>query len=95
MTAFGYHQVMREVAISELKARLSENLRRVKQGETVTVLDRKVPVALISPFRSGGEPLDVRQPAGKAKSLRDVPLPPPLTTADDIVDLLLEDRRSR
>jgi len=29
------------------------------------------------------------------KYLRDVPLPPPLSPADDIVELLLEDRRSR
>ena len=39
------------VGIRELKNRLSEVLRRVRRGETVTVTDRDRPVALLVPLR--------------------------------------------
>ena len=68
---------MNEVGIAELKAKLSENLGRVRRGETITVLDRKTPVAMIIPFRFDSEPLRVRRAAGKRKLGR-IPLPPPV-----------------
>ena len=37
----------RKVKISELKARLSEHLRHVRRGHTITVMDRDTPVAEI------------------------------------------------
>jgi len=40
---------MRRVAISELKARLSEYLKAVRAGEEVIVTDRGLPVARIAP----------------------------------------------
>ncbi len=40
---------MVSVSISELKAKLSEHLRRVKAGETVIVTDRGRAVAQLSP----------------------------------------------
>jgi len=51
MTNSGYHMVMRQVRISELKAKLSEYLRAVRRGETIAVLDRETPVAQIVPVR--------------------------------------------
>jgi prevent-host-death family protein len=39
-----------DVAIRELKARLSEHIERVEQGEVVTVTRRGRPVALIVPL---------------------------------------------
>ena len=45
---------MRRVAISELKARLSEYLKAVRAGEEVIVTDRGLPVARIAPV-SGTE----------------------------------------
>ena len=36
--------------ISDLKAHLSETLRSVQRGETVTVLDRKTPIARLVPY---------------------------------------------
>ena len=36
--------------VSSLKAHLSENLRRVANGETVIVTDRRKPVARIIPY---------------------------------------------
>jgi prevent-host-death family protein len=82
---------MIEVRIAELKARLSEYLRRVRRGHSVTVLDRDTPVALLTPYEEA-EVLRVREPRG-ARKLRDVPLPPPLRLDFDVVDLLLEERR--
>jgi prevent-host-death family protein len=60
MTRFGYDQVMKTVQISHLKAHLSEHLRDVRAGETLTVLDRATPVAQIVPLRGGGKRLAVR-----------------------------------
>jgi prevent-host-death family protein len=40
---------MIEVSIRELKSHLSAHLRRLEQGETITVTRRGKPVALISP----------------------------------------------
>ncbi len=40
---------MRAVRIAELKAHLSEHLRAVQDGATVTVLDRNTPIARIVP----------------------------------------------
>ena len=40
---------MRSIAIARLKATLSAELRRVRQGESVTVLDRTTPVAVLAP----------------------------------------------
>jgi prevent-host-death family protein len=36
--------------VSSLKAHLSENLRRVAEGETVIVTDRRKPIARIVPY---------------------------------------------
>jgi prevent-host-death family protein len=41
---------MRTVSISQLKARLSEQLRRVRAGDPVIVTDRGTPVAMLSPL---------------------------------------------
>lgn len=37
------------VSVSELKAQLSEQLRQVREGETLIVTDRGIPVARITP----------------------------------------------
>lgn len=47
----GYDDDMRAVKISDLKARLSAHLQRVRQGEEVLVCDRREPVARIVPIR--------------------------------------------
>jgi antitoxin (DNA-binding transcriptional repressor) of toxin-antitoxin stability system len=85
---------MKKVGIAELKARLSEKLGDVRRGETITVLDRKTPVALIVPVRSGNELLRTRKAAGKRR-LGSIRLPPPAGVRADVVDLLLEDRSRR
>jgi len=61
---------MLEAKISEVKSRLSAYLARVRRGETLTILDRKTPVARLVPIES--EPmLSIRHPEpGAAKRLR-------------------------
>jgi len=91
MTTSGYNLVMKEVRIAELKAKLSEYLRAVRRGHSITVLDRDQPIARIVPYRSSGA-VRIRMPAPGAPRLQDIPLPPPLPMKTDIVALLLEDR---
>jgi prevent-host-death family protein len=81
---------MSNVRIAELKARLSEHLRTVRNGGTLTVLDRETPIARIVPYAP--QPLDIR----KAKRrLRDLKLPPKPLKRTDSVALLVHDRGRR
>ena len=84
---------MKNPGIAELKARLSEYLREVRSGRSLVVMDRNTPVARLVPYVPEGEPLTTRLPLGKSPSLQKVPLPRPLETGMDIVDLLLEERQ--
>ena len=83
---------MRAVWIAELKSRLSEYLRAVRNGETISVLDRETPVAQIVPVREGVA-LRIRKPVPGAPPPNRVRLPKPLKLNVDIVDLLLEERQ--
>jgi prevent-host-death family protein len=82
----------KRVKISELKAHLSEHLRRVRRGATIEVLDRDRPIANIVPVDEGEGMVIVRPARGK---LRDLKLPPPLKPEVDVVALLREDRDAR
>jgi len=83
---------MKEVRIAELKSRLSEYLRAVRGGETISVLDRETPVAQIVPVHDRVA-LRIRKPAPGAPPPNRVRLPKPLTLNLEIVDLLLEERQ--
>lgn len=90
MTCRDYNVVMSDVRIADLKARLSEHLRSVRNGSTLTVLDRDTPVARIVPYSA--QPLEIR----KAKRrLRDLKLPPKPAKRTDSLALVVEDRRRR
>jgi prevent-host-death family protein len=81
---------MSDVGIAELKARLSEYLRSVRNGGTLTVLDRDTPIARIVPYAA--PTLESR----KAKRrLRDLRLPSKPSKRTDSVAILVEDRRRR
>jgi len=81
---------MSDVRIADLKARLSEHLRTVRNGGTLTVLDRDTPVARIVPY--GAPSLEVRK---AQRRVRDLKLPPRPARRTDSVAILLEDRRRR
>ena len=92
LTSCSYHIVMKQVRIAELKAKLSEYLRDVRRGETISVLDRETPVAQIVPVRASTG-LRVRKPTSDAPPLNRVPLPGPAKLPIDVVALLLEERQ--
>jgi len=87
--------VMSSVGIADLKARLSEHLRKVRQGETITVLDRQTPIARIVPESGSHGLLRIRKPATGAPPPSEVQLPEAPAVEIDVVELLLEDRGKR
>ena len=93
MTRNGYYVVMKAVGIAELKSRLSEYVRAVRDGATVTVLDRNTPVARIVPIQPPG--LRIRKPPPGSPPPKRLPLPPPLGLKLDVMDLLDEERQDR
>lgn len=84
---------MDTVRIADFKARLSEHLRAVRRGRTLTVLDRDRPVARIVPFDAERQPLTVRSPRPGAVPPARVSLPPALRVKVDIVALLGDERQ--
>lgn len=86
------------VGVRELKARLSEYLRQVKAGRTVTITDRGVPIGRLVPT---GQSLEERVQAMLDAGLAEwdgKPLPPmkPIAKVKEgysVADLLIEDRR--
>jgi antitoxin (DNA-binding transcriptional repressor) of toxin-antitoxin stability system len=81
---------MSDVRIAELKAHLSEHLRTVRNGGTLTVLDRDTPIARIIPCAP--QLLEVRK---ATRRLGDLKLPPRPAKRTDSMAILLEDRRRR
>ena len=81
---------MKPVGIADLKARLTEHLRPVRSGRTLTVLDRNKPVARIVPYAP--EPLETRR---ATRRLGDLSRPRAPSAPTDSFAVLLEDRRLR
>ena len=81
---------MTNVRIADLKARLSEHLRSVRNGSTITVFDRDTPIARILPYAL--QPLEIRK---ARRRLRDLKLPPKPSKRTNSLDVLIDDRRRR
>jgi antitoxin (DNA-binding transcriptional repressor) of toxin-antitoxin stability system len=81
---------MIKVGIADLRAHLSEHLRKVCGGHSLTVLNRSAAIARIVPFDEDAL-LGVRRATRKPASLR---LPPAPSTPADSLSLLLKDRAS-
>ena len=90
MTTGDYDEVMKAIGIADLKAHLSEHLKSVRKGRTLTVLNRDTPVARIVPFTT--EALEVRR---TRRHPMDLTLPAPPDAPTDSLALLLEDRGRR
>jgi len=82
---------MSKVGIADLKAHLSQHLRRVRGGRTITVVDRETPVAQIIPY-DAERPLEIRRASRKPGELRRAA---PLANGTDSLTVLLRDRASR
>ena len=94
MTRSDYHMTMTGIRIADLKSRLSEHLRKVRAGSSLTILDRDTPIARIVPWKAGGDgSLKLRAPLPGAPQLQHVPLPSPLRLRGDDVKLLMEERQ--
>ena len=59
---------MIRTTISEVKNSLSAYLRRVKRGESVLIMDRKIPVARLVPVASSSDRLEEGAGAGGASA---------------------------
>jgi prevent-host-death family protein len=83
---------MRQVRISEFKAHLSECLAAVRHGETIEVLDRNTPVALVSPIAAPS--LVITRAKRRAVPLEDVRSVPPrlAVTAQEVLDAVRGER---
>ena len=94
MTSSGYHRVMRNVGIADLKAHLSEYLRTVKKGETLLVVDRGTPVARMVPAADLRGGVVTRPPTRDLASVKKMlKRLPPLKLPVDSVAILFEDRQ--
>lgn len=92
MAISGRDMTMKKVGIAELKSRLSEYLRAVRRGETISVLDRETAVAHIVPVRDNTA-LRVTKPTPGAPAPNRVALPKPLALKLGVVELLMEERQ--
>jgi prevent-host-death family protein len=96
---------MQTASISEAKAKLSALLDRVKAGETITITDRGVPVARLTPLNGAGdvdrdarlERLErrglVRRPARAPDMKAFLEAHPPVEFEGSVLEALLEERR--
>lgn len=84
---------MKQTNVSGLKARLSEYLAAVRNGETVVVHDRRTPIARLVPVDEQSEDLRITDPIGPITGL--TIKPPRLRRRIDVVRLLREQRDQR
>jgi len=87
-----YLVTMISVRIAELKAKLSEYLRTVRKGHSITILDRDTPIARIVPYEPEASGLVSRKPTSRVPFGK-IPLPEPHPLDIDIVQILLEERQ--
>ena len=85
---------MKETNVSGLKARLSEYLAAVRNGETVVVHDRRTPIARLVPVGENAEELSITEPRRPIAGLATIK-PPRLRRRVDVVRLLRESRDQR
>ena len=64
---------MARATVSELKAKLSAYLAKVREGETVVVCERKTPIARIVPYEGEPENLLIERASLPGSELIDVP----------------------
>jgi prevent-host-death family protein len=85
---------MKQTNVSGLKARLSEYLAAVRNGETVVVHDRRTPIARLVPMSENAEELSITEPGRPLAGTGRIK-PPRLRRRTDVVRLLRESRDQR
>ena len=81
---------MKTTNISQFKAHISQELRAVRAGERIVIMDRDIPVAEVVPYRATAPELTVRLPVGEL-AFRDLKI----RVERDPVELLMEERGKR
>ena len=72
MTRSDYYMTMTGVRIADLKSRLSEHLRKVRAGSSLTILDRDTPIHVVE-----GDTLEILVPTlPDAPSTEQTVIPP-------------------
>lgn len=82
---------METISISKLKAHLSSELKKVRAGNVITVLDHNHPVAKIVPVDSEKNQLEIIEATKKFE----VKKYPPLLKKGSVMRALEEDRADR
>ena len=72
MDTYGHNVVMTTAKVSELKAKLSAYLSEVRGGGTVTVFDRKTPIARIVPFQEDSDDLVILEATAPPSDLKKI-----------------------
>ena len=85
-----YYGLMKTSNISYFKAHLSQELRAVRNGERIIILDRDIPVAEILPYDINRKKIKIQSPAKKLQYSE-----PSFKTDKDPLVYLLEDRAGR
>jgi antitoxin (DNA-binding transcriptional repressor) of toxin-antitoxin stability system len=85
-----YYGLMKTATISDFKAHISENLRAVKAGEHILILDRATAIAEVIPVTQKPRPTDLQ-----ARKKFSIPEPPVLRIKSDANDLLALERGER
>ncbi len=80
------------VKIAQFKAHLAKYLRDVRNGHSITILDRNTPIAKVISYQVSPGRLAIRK---ATRSVKDVKLPPPLRKKIDVLTVLKEERRER
>jgi prevent-host-death family protein len=93
MTSHDYNVTMKKIGVADLKAHLSEHLRAVRRGRSITVLDRDTPVARIVPYTE--EAFEVRRSSRRPKALKELARPARPDASTDSLAVLLDDRGRR
>jgi antitoxin (DNA-binding transcriptional repressor) of toxin-antitoxin stability system len=84
---------MKTISLSDLDPAIREELRGIRGGDSVTILDEGKPVARIVPLLARKpEEESFAQRADRSFKLGSIPLPPPLNLSVDPVAILIEDR---
>jgi antitoxin (DNA-binding transcriptional repressor) of toxin-antitoxin stability system len=81
---------METMTISAFKARISEQLRKVRRGASIIIADRDRPIALVSPMDSKPR-ITIHMPGAPLFA----PPPAPPAIDHDPLEYLLEERGSR
>jgi prevent-host-death family protein len=81
---------MKTINISQLKAHLSEQLRAVRKGQRLVILDRDIPVAQLVPYEQPAPALAPRAPK-RAILLRKLGI----AVEADPLEMLMAERASR